>query len=223
METSAIQDLCKTGLFAGISHRDAEHLLSCLDTQVWKYTAAATVIEEGSCVRRFGVLLNGQGRSYRTDPSGRTITITLLREGSEIGVLLAASRECKSPVSVEVSEGSSILFISYTSLTGSCCKNCPCHKQLLQNFMGIVAQKGLVLHERIDCLLKPTAREKILTYLNCISREKESSSFTIPMDRSAMAEYLNIDRSALSRELSRMKADGILDYYKNQFRLMKSP
>ena len=78
METSAIQDLCKTGLFAGISHRDAEHLLSCLDTQVWKYTAAATVIEEGSCVRRFGVLLNGQGRSYRTDPSGRTITITLL-------------------------------------------------------------------------------------------------------------------------------------------------
>lgn len=76
-----------------------------------------------------------------------------------------------------------------------------------------------MLHERLDCLLRPTARDKILTYLKNFSGLENGLPFTIPLDRNAMAEYLNMDRSALSRELSGMKKDGIIDYYKSTFRL----
>lgn len=183
---------------------------------------AATMIGEDSCMRYFDVPLNRQGRSYRIDLSGHTVTITLFREGSETGVSLAAGREYKSPVSVGVLEGPSALFVSCTGLTDSRCRNCPCHKQLLQGSMSIVAQKGLVFRKRIDCLLEPAVREKTLTCLNCISRERGSSSFTTPMGRDAMAEYLDTGRNALSRGLSRVKVDGILDRYKNQFRFTKS-
>jgi CRP-like cAMP-binding protein len=78
----------------------------------------------------------------------------------------------------------------------------------------------LVLHDRNDCLIKPTVREKVLTYLIKVATTQKNRTLTVPFDRSAMAEYLNVDRSALSRELSRMRKDGLIDFYKNNFRLL---
>lgn len=218
-----IQELTGTPLFSGIAAEDIRRLLSCLQAQCIQYQEDTTVIEEGSCISGFGILLSGQGRSFRTDMEGRILTITLLHSGSEIGVILAASPRRKSPVSVKVGKGASIVFISYDAMMNPCTRNCPCHRQMQQNFVGTVAEKGLILHERIDCLLKPTVREKIMAYLSRMAPESGHQVFTIPLDRKAMAEYLNIDRTALSRELSRMKRDGILDYHKSTFRLLTPP
>ena len=102
----------------------------------------------------------------------------------------------------------------------SCARNCACHKRLIRNFTASVAQKGLVLHERLDCLLRPCARDKIMAYLKNASCPSAGGTFTVPLDRNAMAQYLNMDRSALSRELSKMKADGIMDFHKSTFRLL---
>lgn len=216
-----IQLLSQTGMFSGISAPDIERLLSCTGARTVEYPRESVIIDEGRTVTEFGVLLRGGGRSYRTDACGRTIAITLLKPGSETGVILAASREHRSPVSVEILKDSAILFLSYERLMESCARNCRCHKLLIRNFTGIVAEKGLVLHERLDCLLKPTVREKIMTYLSRISAQQGSRTFSIPLDRNAMAEYLNTDRSALSRELSRMKDEGLIDFYKNTFSLTK--
>jgi CRP-like cAMP-binding protein len=90
----------------------------------------------------------------------------------------------------------------------------------MRNYVYAVAQKGLELHERIDCLLKPTVREKILTYLRKLSREQQNRIISIPFNRNTMAEYLNVDRSALSRELSIMKKEGLIDYRKNHFTIL---
>jgi CRP-like cAMP-binding protein len=144
----------------------------------------------------------------------------LLQKGSEIGVLLAASPEYDSPVSVQAQEDVSVLLIPYDRLFARCKRACQKHETLLRNYIGIVAEKGLVLHERMNCLLKPTLRDKILTYLMRVSREQQSRTVSIPMNRNAMAEYLNIERSALSRELSCMKRDGLIDYHKNGFKLL---
>ena len=215
-----IQTIKTAKLFDGLSQKDTYRLLACLKAQPVEYARDTVVVEEGCPVKKFGILLRGRGRSYKTDSQGHTLTVTLLKEGSEIGVILAASPGRKSPVSVTVEQGSSVLFISYNRLINNCTRNCPCHRQLLKNFMWIVAEKGLVLHERLDCLLRPTARDKILTYLKKFSDSQTGVPFTIPLDRNAMAEYLNMDRSALSRELSCMKTDGIIDFYKSTFRLL---
>lgn len=215
-----INDLKQTSLFSGIEPQDIARLLDCLCNKYARYEKDDLIIEEGSKVYDFGIILSGHGRAIKWDPSDRLIIISLLKKGSEIGVILAAGLDHKSPVTVQAQDDVLLLQIPFERVFNRCEKACPRHDKLLRNYINIVAEKGLVLHERIDCLLRPTIREKILTYLWRVSREQQKRAFTIPMNRNAMAEYLNVERSALSRELSYMKRDGIIDYHKNSFRLI---
>ena len=141
-------------------------------------------------------------------------------ELQRIGVLLAASCNRKSPVTVEATEQLKLLSISIDNIVTRCKHSCLYQDIFLRNYLDIVAEKSMVLHDRIDCLIRHSVREKILAYLTRISNEKNCNSFNISFDRHAMAEYLNVDRSALSRELSRMKKDGLIDFYKNKFSLL---
>ena len=112
-----IEYLEGTRLFAGISREDTGRLLSCLNAYPVEYAHDTVIIEEGSKVRAFGILLSGRGRSYKTDLDGNILTVTLLNTGSEIGVILAASPDHPSPVSAAVERGSAVLFISYDPAT----------------------------------------------------------------------------------------------------------
>lgn len=217
---SYIEDLSHTKLFAGITSKELVGLLDCLGARRAEYAKGDLIIEEGSRVHAFGVMLCGHGRSIKWDAADRLIIITLLQKGSEIGVLLAASPAYESPVAVQALEAVSVLLIPYDRLLARCHKACPKHERLLRNYIGIVAEKGLVLHERIDCLLKPSLRGKMMNYLLRVSREQQCRTITISMNRNEMAEYLNIERSALSRELSCMKRDGLIDYHKNRFQIL---
>ena len=214
-----LEDLAQMNLFSGIEPGEIAELLNCLQARRVQYASGEMILEEGSRVRKFGIILSGHARSIKWDTSGRVIILTLLEKGSEIGVLLAAQPEKESPVSIQAQDDVSVLMIPYDRVLAPCIKACPKHDRLLRNYISIVAQKGLFLHERIDCLLKSTVREKIMTYLLRISHEQKSTSFQIPLNRNAMSEYLNIERSALSRELSNMKRDGLIDYHLNNFRL----
>jgi CRP-like cAMP-binding protein len=212
--------LMQTKLFAGIPPEEITGLLDHVHARRAAYGKGDLIIEEGNRVREFGILLSGHGRSFKWDAADRQIIITLLQKGSEIGVLLAASPEHESPVSVQALDDASVLLFSYDNMLAGCEQYSPQHERLLRNYIGIVAEKGLILHERIDCLLKPTLRKKIMNYLRRVSREEQSRVFSIPMNRNAMAEYLNIERSALSRELSYMKRNGLIDYHRNCFQLI---
>ena len=217
-----VEDLVKTNLFAGISQDEIPGLLNCIRARLAEYEKDELIIDEGNMVYDFGIILSGNGRSIKWDASDKVIIITLLGKGSEIGIILAASIEHKSPVSVHALDDVTVLLIPFDRVFARCEKACPGHDRLLRNFINIVAEKGLVLHERIDCLLKPTVREKVLTYLSRVSCEQHGQTISIPMNRNAMAEYLNVERSALSRELSQMKRDGLIDYHKNSFKLIFS-
>lgn len=206
-------------LFAGLRPELIPGLLRCIDAREVNVPKGGHIIEEGEPVAQFGILLSGSGRTVKTDVEGRVILITLLSPGSEIGVLLCANPDHRSPVTVKADEDSSVLMVRFSDLMARCAENCFQHERLIQNYAGVVARKGLTLHERIDCLLRPTVREKIMAYLNRVSREQGGYSIKLPLNRSAMAEYLNVDRSALSRELSSMKRDGLIDYYKSNFEL----
>lgn len=217
-------ELAKTlgqmSLFAGIAPDDIEAMLSCLDTRLMEYEKNEMVLWEGDTVNEIGIVLSGYGRSMKEDTAGKTVIVTLLETGSFIGVLLAASRERKSPVSVQSIDHLSVLFISFDSVLRRCIKICPKHDLLLRNVLDGLAEKALVLHDRNDCLIKSTVREKILTFLSRFAKEQKNHAFVIPFDRNAMAEYLNVERSALSRELSNMRKDGLIDFYKNNFKLL---
>lgn len=215
-----IEILSKTALFSGYIEKDIPPLLKSVNARLVNYDRDELIIHEGDNVECFGLLLCGEGHTFIEDPDGRHIIMTLLSPGSEISVMLASSPNHMSPVSVQVRKNSVVLLIPFKKIISCCDSNCPGHAKLIRNFIGIVAEKGLALHERLNCLLKPTVREKILSFLIKISEERNNCNFTIPMDRAELARYLNVDRSALSRELSRMKKDGLIDYYKNSFKML---
>ncbi len=213
-------DLTHMPLFSSIPPEDIPGLLECTCARRLSYRKNEIIIEEGGLVSEFGILLSGRGRAMIVDESGRIVTITLLKKGNEIGAILASSNDHRSPVSVQALEDAEVLKIPFARVLSRCEKSCPSHDQLLKNYIGIVAEKGLELQERISCLLKPSIREKVLGYLSKNARDTGSRAFCVPFDRSGMAEYLNVERSALSRELSAMKRDGLIDFHKNCFRLL---
>jgi CRP-like cAMP-binding protein len=212
--------LAQIALFDGIVPKDIEALLGCLNAHSRKYGKQEMVLREGDQISEIGIVLSGQGRSIKEDLSGKTVIVTLLEPGSLIGVLLAASRDRRSPVSVQALDHLTVLFLPIENVLKRCVKACARHDRLLRNVLDGIAEKALVLHDRNDCLIKPTVREKVLTYLIKVATTQKNRTLTVPFDRSAMAEYLNVDRSALSRELSRMRKDGLIDFYKNNFRLL---
>jgi CRP-like cAMP-binding protein len=194
-------------------------MLGCLGAQVRAYGKGEAIHWEGDLVNEVGILLAGRAHSVKDDPSGRAVIVTVLGPGSYIGILLAAGRDKASPVTVEAQTALTAAFFPVKRILGRCPRQCPQHDQLLANFLAGVAEKALHLHERNDCLVKPSVREKTLAYLKKQERER-GRPFRIPLDRAGMARYLNVERSALSRELSRMREAGLINYRKDEFRLL---
>ena len=192
---------------------------SCMSAKSVNFKKGDIIIEAGTAADKFGILLEGGAKSVKWDASGKQIILTLVEKGGAIGVLLAASEGRASPLTVLATSDATVLLFSFSQLMTACEKKCAHHTELLRSYIALVAEKGLELHERIDCLLEPTVRKKILAYLENISGEKNSREFILPMNRNIMAEYLNVERSALSRELSRMKRDGLIEYCGNKFQI----
>lgn len=204
--------LLASKLFAGVQRQDLPALLEDLRAHLAVFPAGGVMVARGEQVREVGVVLAGQGRSLIVDGAGGELIVSLLEAGSFLGVLLAASRTRKSPVTVQATEETTVLFLPARELTRS---------PLLENFLDSVAEQSLSLNDRIDCLIRRSVREKVSTYLLRTAARQQSREIVLPLDREAMANYLNVERSALSRELSRMKADGLIDYRKNVFRLLE--
>ncbi|MCL2212551.1 MAG: Crp/Fnr family transcriptional regulator [Oscillospiraceae bacterium] len=210
-------------LFAGILQEDLPSLLYCVRATVETYKKRQTIISQGETVSNFGILLSGQARSLKLDADGRQVIVTLIRPGGVVGIILAAVTGERSLVEVVAEEDSRLLSIPFARIGAVCdCGGaCRGREQLAANYTSLLARKALELHERIDCLLEPSVRSKVLTYLRRLAMEEGegASKIALPFDREGMAEYLNVDRSALSRELSRMKREGLIDYRKNIFLL----
>lgn len=210
----------QTRLFSGIPREDIKCILECVGARREEFAKGQTILHQGDAITEIGIVLSGQGRSVMQGASGKTFIVAVLSRGSFIGLFLAAGRERRSPVLVQALEPLSAVFIPFDPLVTRCARTCPRHDILLRNCFACISEKAMGLYERIDCLIRPSVRERVMAYLTRLSEESGSRVFMTPLDRSAMAEYINVDRSALSRELSRMKNDGLIDYYKNSFKLL---
>ena len=120
-----------------------------------------------------------------------------------------------------VSEDAEILFMPFDRVMHSCTMACVFHHRLIENMVRIIARKNRELMRKIEVVSKRTIRDKLLAYLSLQAQTQDSPYFDIPLGRAELAEYLCVDRSALTRELAKMKEEGILDYDRNSFRLLQ--
>ena len=202
-------------LFANIPENDVLSMTLCLKARTKKYRKGSVILLAGEEVSEMGIILSGEAEVYRENYDGSRLLISLLKT-SDIFSEMMYPGESRNPLTFIAKTDTEIMYIRHDKLLTTCKNACNCHHKMLQNLLGTVSSKYWDLQTKIKYLTTPTLREKILEFLKDCSGGKKGT-FDIPYDRDAMADYLNADGSALSRELSRMKKDGLIDYKKNMF------
>lgn len=211
--------LLKTALFEGISADDLDTLHRCLNFQVQKYQKDEAIFLESDVITKFGIVLSGNIIIVKDDVYGKRSIISNIIPGNLFGEAFALSHQKMSSVSAYAASKSEILFLDAGKILTLCEALCPFHTRLVHNIMRVIAEKNIFLNEKIDLLSQKKIRDKLLSFLNSEAKRQKSLDFQIAFDRQQLADYLFIDRSALSAELSKLQQDGYLTYHKNHFTL----
>lgn len=211
--------LFSTPLFQNISKMNLKPLLKCMSPFVKSYEKGNYITHSGQSINCIGVVLCGKVQMVKEDVWGNKSILALMPEKSIFGETFICSKSYNSTVSFQAASDCTVLYISFDKILHSCTKACEFHSRLINNMVILIAQKNIQLMEKVEITSKKTLREKILSYLSLQAQRNNNLYFTIPLSRIELADYLCADRSALTRELSRMKAEGIVDYYKNTFQL----
>lgn len=210
-------------LFEGLTADELSALLVCLDAHTQSFAKGQFILSEGMPARDIGILLSGEAQLIRTDYYGNRSIMLSITPGELFAESFACSKAQQMPISIAAKDDCKVMLLDCRRLMTSCCNACTFHSRIIFNLLQIVADKNLILHQRALITAKRTTREKLLTYLLLRAKEAGQDDFSIPFDRQELADYLEVDRSGLSAELSKLKKEGILDYRKSNFRLLQMP
>lgn len=213
------QLLMTMNLFKNINPNEILNILNQLNPHTKKYEQDTTIFHPGETNSLIGIVLKGSIQIYKDDYWGNRSILTELGYGELFGEVYALTNEILG-VTVKTTAESEILFIDIKKIL-ECSKLNNSYIQLVTNLLSEFAQKNLLLTRKIDILSKQSTREKVLTYLSAQSLKSRSSIFEIPFNRQELADYLCVDRSALSNELSKLKKANYIDFKKNKFILKK--
>lgn len=210
----------KCPLFAGIDDSGLKTLLDCLSASLVPYEKNSFVFMADDAVTNIGVVLSGRVHVLKEDFWGNRSILDHIGPGGLFGEAFSCAEVPKLPVSVIAAEKSDILLVDYRRIIRTCTSACAFHTGLIQNMMRILARKNVMLTQKLEYVTRRTTREKLLSYLSAQAGQAGSNSFEIPYNRQELAEYLSVDRSAMSGELGRMRDDGILRFHRNSFELL---
>ena len=178
------------------------------------------MFSSGESIEKFGIVLSGQVQVVQDDYYGNRSILGKIDIGNLFGESFACAEIKTLPVSVITTTESELLFIDCHRLAVPCAKACGFHSRLIQNMLSIVSMKNIALTQKIEFTSKRTTREKLMAYLSSEAKNARSSRFCIPFNRQELADYLSVERSAMSAELSKLRNDGVLKFHKNQFDLL---
>lgn len=210
--------LNKNPLFSGLDKDGLEFALSFFNAHTRHHKAGEFLQHAGAPVARFGLLLSGSVQVFMDDLEGSRLIMATVTPGDTFAESLCFLESPEAPVYIQAVQDSQLLWMDTLRLRQGA--KCQREQDLVNRFTGLLARRALSMNDRIQILSKPTLRQKISTLFAEQVRHTGSRVFTLPFDREGMAAYLGADRSALSRELSRMKKEGLIDYYRSTFRLM---
>ena len=207
-------------LFHGIQPEELNAMLSCIGYHIGTFKKGDIVAFEGDNLKHIGIIISGAVDMVKEDLWGNKTMLVRMRKDELFGETFACGSDSLSVVTFLVSEDAKVLFMPFDRVMHSCTMACQFHHRLIENMVKIIADKNRDLMRKIDVVSKRTIREKLLAYLSIQTQVQNSRYFEIPLGRVELAEYLCVDRSALTRELAKMKEDGLIDYDKNCFRIL---
>ncbi|MCD2435024.1 Crp/Fnr family transcriptional regulator [Acidaminococcus sp. NSJ-142] len=208
-------------LFKGIKPEESKILMGCLGPRHCRKKADEYILRAGEPTQEMGLVLSGSVIAIQEDLWGHRHIMTRIGAGDIFAEPFAAVPGSLLNASVVAAEDCELLFLNVSRLLTSCQAACAFHNRLIQNLVAILGRKTMVFNEKLTHLSKRTTREKLLSYLSSQALQKGSLSFAIPYDRQQLADYLCVERAAMSTELSKLQKEGILQYHKNHFVLKK--
>jgi CRP-like cAMP-binding protein len=175
---------------------------------------------ENDEISAMGIVISGAVHLVRDDFWGNRTIIARIAAGEIFAESFACGKTGRLPLSAIAVEKTEALFIHAQKISALCASACPFHTRILNNMIQELAGKNVTLINKIEHITQHSTREKLISYLSAEAKVSGNSSFDIPFNREELAEFLSVDRSAMSSELGRMKTDGLLTFRKNHFTLL---
>jgi CRP-like cAMP-binding protein len=217
---SDFQALRQSPLFQGVSDSELTEVTKCLGVRERSYDKGEIIYAVGDFVREIGIVLDGRVHILKSDAWGNQNIIAEIGAGEMFAEAFVCGGVGVLPVSVVAASDCKIMFADFQRVVAQCEKACVFHSLLIRNIVGILARKNIMLQGKMEHITKRNTREKLLSYLSEQARLHNANSFEIPFDRQGLADYLSVDRSALSAEMSRLKSQGLISYRKSHFELL---
>ena len=211
--------LKKTKLFSGVGDEEISTMLSCLGASLFTYKKGDYVLRQGEHLSDILVLVEGSLHIQRDDYWGNRSILGHIGIGEIFGEAYAAPDSGTLLNDVIAVEDSSVFFFDVKRVISTCSSACRFHTMVVQNLFFAISEKNRTLVQKLDYLSRRTTREKLISYLSEEAKRQNSPQITIPFNRQQLADYLSVDRSAMSNELGKMRDEGLLEFEKNRFRL----
>lgn len=211
--------LKKSPLFQGASEKEIEQMLPCLQARSRMVRKGDFVLRQGQPVNGLMILAKGCLHMQRDDYWGNRSILTTVNPGELFGAAYFVPENSTALHDVKAVEDSVVVCFDVKKLLSVCPSACRFHTMAVQNLFFAVSGKNRKLLQKLDHLSKRSTREKLLSYLSAESARQGSANFTIPFSRQQLADYLSVDRSAMSRELCRLQKEGLLSFDRNHFSL----
>ena len=212
--------LKRTQLFAGVGDDEIASMLSCLGARLYTYKKGEYVLRQGEHLNDIIVLVDGNLHIQKDDYWGNRSILDQVAVGEMFGEAYVAPESGALLIDVVAVDESSVIFFDVKRIITTCSSACRFHAMVVQNMFFAISEKNRKLVQKLGHMSKRSTREKLISYLSEEAKRHSSSSFTIPFNRQQLADFLSVDRSAMSNELCRMRNEGLLEFNKNSFRLL---
>lgn len=213
--------LYRCPLFEGLAPASVDALLACARPRTLSARRSGTLCVGGEPQDGVGVLLEGAAQVVRNSPSGARSVLGVLAPGDLFGEMSAFSGGAEWPATVEATSDAQAILLPARFVVEPCAQPCLAqHREMTANFLRIVSEKALGLNRKVEYLLLRGMREKLAAYLLEAQRRAGRATFDLPMNRDALADYLHVSRPSMSRELGRMRDEGLIAFHRSSVRIL---
>jgi len=212
--------LAASGLFAGVEADDIQIMLGCLAPQIKSYKKDNFILSAGQRTDSLALVLEGSVYILQEDFWGNRNILSAISPAGAFAESFAATARPLN-VSALAATDATVMFLNLRRVLTTCSSACTHHRRIIENLLAKLAEKNHQLSEKLSHMSKRTTREKLLSYLSAEAARRGSNMFEIPFNRQQLADYLSVERSALSTELGKLKSEGLLDYHRSSFKILK--
>lgn len=212
--------LKKCRLFEGIAVNDISAMLRCFNVTGRKYKKGQNIFLQGEEAKYFGILLSGAAQVVKIDYYGNRSIVNTVVPGEIFGEAFACAGVKQLPVDVIATEDAEVLLVAAQNIASPCANACKFHSRVIMNLLKVIALNNIRINRKIEVTSKRTTREKLMAYLMLQAKNAGSASFTVPFDRQELADYLEVDRSGLSAEISKLRREGVIECDRSRFKLL---